>query len=73
MEETFALPLIGEIRYRAKRRRLYKVVSVLLVAEDLIDFVALTERVLATLPFHLREGLIDTLSQKVDELRGRGK
>ncbi len=70
MNVMFNLSLMGEIRYRAKRRRMYKEVATLLDGEDLTDFVESTEKVLVILPPHLREGLIDTLLQKTDELRG---
>lgn len=70
MEITFNLSLMGEIRYRAKRRRLYKEAATLLDSAELTDFIKSTERVLALLPYHLREGLIDTLIQKTNELRG---
>ena len=70
MNVMFDLSLMGEIRYRAKRRRMYKEVAELLDGEDYTDFVESTEKVLAMLPYHLREGLIDTLLQKTDELRG---
>lgn len=68
MEVKVDLRLINRARYNMKVKKLCRKMAECMTEEDMMGCIETTAEVLRLLPDHLKEGLIDKMTQVVDEM-----